>query len=324
MIVGVVFLKLTAPNHQTISKAPTISTIIFKKMHKIKKRTTIHTTEFGDEFLSQVEEFNAEGQLILSVRYFEAGGKESESIFEYEDGKLIIETNYNEYGGENKTDYVYDIDGELRYRRMTYADGTTEQEKRLIEPNLEVIENYDSQDVLYKKQILRYDEKHLLQEVDFYENDVLVETNSYEYDAANRIIGRTVNDLSQNEVFKYRQRYDQEGNQILKHLSGQNEALLQKEESVFENGRLIEFREEDYLNGESRQVTKYEYNDSGNLLRETRLDWSGTIKSDKIFRLNEYGDPIEATTIETGYFDAVFGVGEFGRNLKTRFELEYF
>lgn len=293
-------------------------------MRQIKKRTTIHTTEFGDEFLSKVEEYNAAGQLIRAVNYFESGGKESESFFEYEDGKLIIETNYNEYGGENKTDYVYDIDGELRYRRMTYADGSKEQEKRIIEPGIEIIENYDSKDILYKKQILRYDEKQRLQEVDFFENDILVETNTYEYDSDDRVVGRTVNDLSQNEVFQYRQRYDRAGNQILKHLSGPNNALLQKEESVYENGKLIEFREEDYLNGESRQVTKYEYDKKGNLLRETRLDWSGTIKSDKIFRLNEYGDPIEATTIETGYFDAVFGVGEFGRNLKIRFELEYF
>lgn len=274
--------------------------------------------------LSEIEEYSQDGQLIWQVKYLEAGGIESESVFEYENGQLIGEKNFNEYGGQNKTDYVYDIEGELRYKRMTFADGTTEQEKRILEPGLEIIENYNGEDFLYKKQVLNYGEEKKLSSVEFYENGELVETNFYEYNSKNQVIERIINDLKANAKYKYRYRYDADGNEILKHLSGENEALLQKEESVFENGKLIEFREEDYLNGEDRKVTKYEYDQRGNMLRETSLDWSGTIKFDKIYRLNNQGDPIEAVIIETGHFDAVSGMGHFGRNLKIRFELEYF
>lgn len=159
------------------------------------KRISVYTTIDGDEYLSSVQEFNEEEQLIC--------GKE----FDNENNlSFIIETDYDQNKNPIKeiSDHIsdgfkeiktmeYDENGRLLNEKTEYLGGAYSVKSYIRNPEEKSIEiiTYDEEDEIEESQKLFYNSKNkLLNKSDFDDRGKLVEKVLFIYDDDNETLIR--------------------------------------------------------------------------------------------------------------------------------------
>lgn len=269
---------------------------------KVKKEEKIYAEDDGGNLtLSTVTKYNPAGQLIWEQHLFPSGQVQMESAFEYTDGLLSREKTWNEYGSWTEIKYLYDDRQELVYRTTEHADGTIETYKRTFSKNSELVEIYDAEDNLDKREEAICDEMGRAIERIFYEDGESVKVCQYEYNAEGQMVKkmtRSQDGFGEELTIINTYQYDQYGNVIEEIEQNINGVILYKIERAYQEDLILREIENDFEGSEEVVLAKYTYDHHERLIQIRIENKFGTLTYHETMDYNEDGTLMTSKTLE--------------------------
>ena len=293
-----------------------------KKQIKEKLAYEVMDHDKQTKVLSSLSEYDRQGNLTLHINYFPSGDIFTEHAYTYKKNLLVQEREWNENGDCSTIDYAYDTSDRCILKTLSFLDGTKQIEKREYVDQKEILTLYDEFQQEVEKQVLIYDTDKKLIGNDFYENRNLVESSRFKYDLNGENTERMIEDYV-NET-KYIYTYFWEGQtHIALEKNGVGE-ITSKTISVYEQDLLIQKIEEyrDLMNNNYSRF--YEYDERGNLIKETHKNYAGHTVAQTNYKYNENQDVIELLTLSSvSHLNIVEGA-YLNKTTLMIYELSYF
>ena len=305
----------------------------FKHQEKNIKKITAFTSHFGifqtgpkddtREFLSSMEVYNENGDIIEDVKYFEDGDEDERALYEYDDQNRVTSEQIAYALSESSDRREIRRDDNARTEEEIIFYGEEPGEKIITKFNedkdpVEII-TYNDEGGIETRQLMTYARPNKVKKEEMYDADgELIKKVVNHYDDNGELIGQEM-ETTDEEQIPYQvvkidksdqeevvSTYDNEGNLIMK-----NTQKLNDQEKVEEQIT------ETFTGGHQVRVQKMEYNDQGRLALRLVLDGRGNLLRKHEWVYNEEGFIVEEYEFMNGYD---------GKNVnsKTRYEYEFY
>jgi len=218
------------------------------------------------EFMSQMTEFNAEGNPIEVTTYFPDGTVEHKYKYHYSsEGKLL-----NELLFEGETEITehrsmeYNAKGQMIKESIHYLDGTADEmcfaydeEGRILSKR-----SLNSEGETDSYVVIIYDEDKLFSETEYDIAEEIISQRKIIYDEEGRMSEELFKSIEEDYNVVYS--YDEKGQVTLRRRYDAEEQLTERNTYAYdENGRLAETREESNMGVE---ISTFRYDASGNVV----------------------------------------------------------
>lgn len=254
---------------------------------QVKKAVTTTTPENTQGFISNIKEFDRNGNLVLEADFSGPGLPESKIVNLYDDQNRLIEKKQYTEGDELADHQVFfrNQDGQLLKTEVHYPDGS----KSIIVEKTdgrksETIEE-DEDGELESKEVNHFNKDGLVELRELYDfNHNLVEAYTFEYNEAKQLVRRDQLDRKK-KLFLYTLfEYDQKGRNT-------------KRANFNRKGKLSDFLAVEF--DENDQIVKqnfggkfhfiFGYDQNGNTILEERLRADGEMEYRSTFEYDEEG-----------------------------------
>lgn len=264
-------------------------------------------THSDEEVLYSHEEFDRTGNVLLNSTYMPDGELDEKTIQTFNEKGQILEQRIFDYSNEvvEKHSYNYSDDSVLLSEEISYADGSSSTRTFNRENANLIIETLVADDGLLEEKIERYlnEEKQVIKQLHFNEDEKLTHTEEFEYTGNLRTKHKETNH-TEKSVIIIEYTYSPT-NQLLQQ-TAKNEAgkvLNYMQFEYDEKGRLLKQK-----SSGMRNSIAYEYDDENHTVTETHFTAMGTIDHRMVTYLDENNRIAEQTTLQN----------------KRRYEYEFF
>lgn len=276
--------------------------------------------ETGELILLSSVKYNIEGKEIWRQNLFRSGEIQSEHEYSYESGILVKEISWSENGDSHQIYYDFNELGQQTSIRTKFSDNTEELIRFTYSKEEEISEYFDSEGILYQKEIKQIDEnKFPIQSKVFQENE-LIEEHFYKNDLKGNVIEKRSiehNEFPLTSITFYE--YDSNDNLIEELEKNEEGIILSKLSYLFKDDQLVKETYNDFEESLEKIIGIHEYDKQGKVTRSVESDGSGNLKSEFKFLYNENGDLIQTISVQ--------GLNEHGERPRTeieKFEIEYY
>jgi len=291
------------------------SITVFKSDHQAGK-PAVANEDKGYKY--SFAEMNANGDVILDMKYNTAGVADEKSIRLFnENGQLIEEFYYiQEDEIADHSTYQTDENGNIIREVKHYADGTKDTIDYSYDLQGNILEKIttDSENEVEAKEIYTYQNNKLTEKKE-YEFGELVGKESIRYDDSGKSIE---NSKWQMDGESHRNKYTWDESGRLEKILTYNKAnkLIAKILYSYNDGNKATEIEEETLHG--RTITTLRYDEHGNVVEQTETNREGGINNTVSRKFNEQND-----VIETRVFIDLHGTG-INQEYTLKYEYEYF
>ena len=271
-----------------------------EKIRKISSYTKFKGQD-SEKYLSSVQEFDENGNTIYHREYDEEKNLISLIEISYNEQQLpISEINESfEEGFSEKKFMKYDHKGNLSEKKIEYDGGAFSILKYIYDLNTVEIITFDEEDEQEERSVIKYDDKKRI---------VLRE----EYDDRNKLTEKIVNaydDKTGNIIQK--EEYESKDKLVKIHYYYYLETgLLQGVKTENRKGKTIDWVKVEYdekkrptiQKSMSGAIIKLEYDDENSCVKESFIDGSGAVVSEKTTYKNNQGNVLKEDSLEKEMF----------------------
>lgn len=306
-----------------------------EKKHQDKhiKKITSYTTKFaifqtakkdeGHEYLSNIEVYNENGDLIENTSYFEDGSEDEKAVYEYDDkGRVISEQIF----------YALSESDEIRKIKYNDQENTTEEtlyygaepadkvEIRYNENN-EIIEekHYDEEGVLVQHRKVEYYKPHLISMDETYDGyGNLIKKIQTDYDEKDKVISQVIFNEELELPVQITNIERMEDQEIISANDQEGNPLYKLTQTLDSNGNPVEVIEEHFYQQEGSRKQQNEFTEDGKLLKSEVYDDAGNLLRRQEITYNDQGLPEEESHFRNNMY-----MGQNDHTI-TRYEYELF
>lgn len=271
-------------------------------MDKIIKKASAYTklkVPGSVEFLSSVQEYTTEGNLLFNKEFDQDGNLDSVIEMDYDENDLLKKeaTIHVKDGFEERKSYEYDENAKLISQRIDYHGGAwsiKKYKRNNQEKSLEII-TLDEENQLEEKEILMFDDKNrLISRAEYDEKEKLKEKTISIYDDQNDLIIRKEEYNKKNKIEKV-------------HLYFYNkEKKLEGIKTENRKGKLLDWVKLEYDDKGSVIMQKsmsgvalvLEHDYDKRITVEKQHDNSGALVNEIISEKDEYGNVIKEKSVD--------------------------
>lgn len=273
-------------------------------------------------FLLEEKEFDKNGNMLRSTRYFEDGSTDEIAEFKYDDkGRMVEEKIFYTLSDSTDVRRFY-YDDEKMTEEEVYYYGDEEGEKTLTRKNdqgePEEIRRLDESGQIVKKEVVEYYKKGMPSlEAEYTGEGVLLKEVRSEYDAEDRLVKQQITSADEMEIDQTLEISYEENREIAKAYDDQGELIYTRTRHFNKAGHLEKFIHADAGTGQ-QTIQRITYDDNNN---PTLVEWRSG--NDDLMRKQETDYNEEGHMISEFIFDLHPVTGQQS-HMVTNYEYEYF